>query len=237
MKKFFLSFFAIVMCCSSLFVFTACGTEDQTGGGSDNPYIYISDFEFPENFEITIKLEDTSKYNPGNPWYFRTAKIGNDWQIIEYDRDVSYSQQATHFFKYLSEDNYDHYTYDYETSSWIKGISVTFDAMLKVSLNNFLFLKKWERSSAINVTETNIKYDVDPTSNENLIDAIFYEFTNVLKYEEKVDAEYSDICLYHSSIDGSTVCYKFIAYEYSKSLNNWSSTYLFSKYFKSAPAA
>lgn len=237
MKKILLSFLAIIFCCSSMFVFTACGIEENEGGDTDTTRLYISDYTLPENFAITMRLSDTSIYNPGDPWYFRTAKIGNDWQIIEYDRNVAYSQQVTHFFKYVSTDNYDHYIYNYETSSWIKDDSVTFDAMIETSLNNFLFLNKWERLSTINITETNIIYDVDSTSNEILIDAILYEFTNVLDYEEKVDAEYTDICLSHRSIDGSRVCYEFNAYDYSKSINDWSMIYLTSKNYKSSPVA
>lgn len=238
MKKFLLSVLVVMLCFSSIFILTACGIEDDNRdeGNLDTNRAYLSDYTLPENFAITIKLIDTSIISPGDPWYFKTAKIGNDWQIIEYDRNAGQTEQTTHFFRYVSQDNYDHYTYNHQTSTWSMGVSVTFEGMLQTSLNNFLFLKKWERLNSITVTETNIQYDVDPTSNTSLIDAILYEFTNGLDYSEKVDAQYTDISLYHLSMDGSRVCYQFFAYEYTKTLTDWSSAYLSYRYYQSDPS-
>jgi len=213
----------------------ACG-DNNNNNNEDPQTMFISDYTLPENFVMTLQLSDTSIFNPGNPWYFKTAKIGNDWQIIEYDRNLGTNEQVTHFFKYISTNQYNHYTYNYKTSSWVKGSTVNFQEMVRTSNNNFLFLEKADRENPVNnATTTNTTYDVDPTSIETYIDAIKYEFTNVLEYEEVADAVFTDMTLSHISRDGSTICYAFRAYEYTKEISNWDSSYLSYRNYKTVP--
>lgn len=196
----------------------------------------ITNYTLPENFAMTIQVADTQIFNPGDPWYYKTAKIGNDWQIAEYDRNIiDRTKQITHFFKYLAEDSYRHYTYNYETSGWDAQGEVSFAGMLEVSAVNFYFLYKKPTEIQIELAETVCVYDTDPTSNESLTDAIRYEYKDGLEYVFIVDKDYPNICLSKTCRDGATVCVENRAYEYSRSINHWDLSYMLNRSYKPAP--
>ena len=190
----------------------------------------------PENFAITIQIADTTIVNPGNPWYYKTAKIGNDWQIIEYDRDlVDADQQVLHYFNYVNENSYVHYLYNYTNLNWDVVNNVNFEEMVLVSQNNFLFLYNNNYEIQLNVVQSDVNYDIDPTSNEELISAIKYEYTNVNNYEETVDSNYTSILLAKTVTNGSTLLISNRAYEYSKTVSNWNDSYFSFRNYKLSP--
>ena len=237
-KQIFSLSLVFVFCLVTAFMLSACDSADpnnnDNGNGTDTD-ILLSDYTLPVNFAMTIQISDTAISNAGSPWYYKTAKIGNDWQLIEYNRDLAdMTKQISHFFRYVVDDDYIHYTYNYDTSSWDEGTHISFDDMVNVSANNFWFLYSEDLSNE-DVTETNISYDTDSTSNENLIDAVKYEYSNVLQYEEIVDADFHNVLLSENTRDGSTILIANRAYDYSTSITGWSNSYLSYKNYKSAP--
>jgi hypothetical protein len=221
----------------SSFALFACKPNEESGSPSpsDTP-VLISDYSIPENFAITFQMNDCALNNPGNPWYFKTAKIGNDWQIIEYNRDLAdMTKQETHFFKYLSEDSYTHYTYDYTSSSWTSSGSVSFKEMIAVNPANFAFLYNKPTNANIEISESSTTYDVDPTSAVTLISAKRYEYTSYFDIEVMVDIVNTSICLYKNEMDGSLEIISNRAYEYSTSIEDWSSPYMSYRQYKAIP--
>ena len=240
-KQIFSLSLVFVFCLVTAFMLSACDSANPSdNGGDDNgnetgTEVLLSDYTLPVNFAMTIQISDTAISNAGSPWYYKTAKIGNDWQIIEYNRDLAdMTQQVTHFFQYIGEDDYVHYTYNYTTSSWDEGTHMSFDDMVDLSENNFWFLYSKDLSNE-NVTETNLSYDTDSTSNEHLIDAVKYEYSNVLQYEEVVDADVHNVLLSETIRNGSTVLISNRAYDYTTSILSWENSYLSFKNYKTAP--
>lgn len=237
MKKALSLLFSFTFLLTTAFLLTACGTEDtEPINTTPTVSIQLSDYTLPENFAITIQVADTAISNPGNPWYYKTAKIGNNWQVIEYDREISdITQQATHFFMYASENNYTQYDFNYNDGVWQQQGTVTFAQMVAVSCANFSFLYDSEHESQLNVVQSNVTYDTDPTSAESLLNAIKYEYTYVNDVEEIVDAQYTNILLSQTIRDGSTILISNRAYEYTKSIDTWDSSYMTNRFYQLAP--
>jgi len=206
-----------------------------TSESAENKLI-LSDYSLPDTFAMTLMLSDTSIFNKGDPWYYKTAKICDDWQVIEYDRDLEdRTKQETHFFKYLSEDTYTNYMYDYSKSDWTKLETGSFNDMVLISMNNFKFIDTPPSGPNIHLVETDTNFDTNSTSIVANIDAKRYEYTNVLDYEIIFDAAYSNLCLSECVKDGSTVCTEWTAHDYCTTVTEWNSTYLTSKNYKLAP--
>ncbi|MDD4532224.1 MAG: hypothetical protein PHW22_02180 [Bacilli bacterium] len=198
--------------------------------------VSIEDYSLPENFEMTMQISDTSIFNKGNPWYFKTAKIGNDWQLIEYNRDLAdLSKQVTHFYKYISDNTYKHYLYDFDTEKWSEQEESSFAQMKKDNATNFSFLYSKPTEIQIAVEETDTTYDIDPTSYESLRPAKRYIYNDGLDVEAVVDAEYLNVCLSEVQRDESLIVISWRAYYYSVSITSWDNSYLTNKYFKLAP--
>jgi len=214
----------------SLLVVSSCDNLSDSSS-EEIEFIKLSNFQLPNNFALTYRISDTSILNSGDHWYYRTAKIGDDWQIIEYDRDEQYNNQKTHFFKFMMDDEYVHYTYNLTLSIWEEHNHISFHQMLDISMSNFAFLYVKPTDSAIEINEEEVKYDTDPTSYENVIDAIRYEYSVSLDYVYVVDKLFPNICLVETCRDNGTVCVNNNAYEYSKDIDAWDSTYLSSKYY------
>ena len=244
MKKAFVLMIAMILCCTIAAGLCACGDTEsgapingnEDGNNHTETGAKITDYTLPINFVITVQVADNAIHNPGAPWYYKTAKIGNDWQIIKYDRDaVDSTKQATYFFKYAVQDSYEQYSYNHTTSQWEQQNNVTFAGMLEVSTNNYLFLYTKPQENYLNITETDIQYDTDPTSYENLIDARKYEYSNVLDYEITVDRAYNDICLSRTERDGGRGLVENRAYEYTKDIDGWDNPYMSYRQYKPMP--
>jgi hypothetical protein len=194
-----------------------------------------SDYQLPDSFYINIRVDDCAIFNAGDPWYYKTAKINNSWQLIEYDRDLAdKTKQETHFFRYISEDIYGWYTYDFNSSVWDLNGNVSFAEMIAVSPNNFRFLYKTPDEPYIEITETPCLYDTDPTSSEHNIDAVFYEYNENWDIEKIVDAAYREILLSSTEyIENGPLTSR--AYEYIKNIDSWSSATMDYRHFKNAP--
>lgn len=241
MRKKFNLLFVLILSLNFTFL-TGC---DNSEGGilysvpeEETSQPVLSDYELPEKFAMTLKLSDTSIFNKGTCWYFKTARIGNDWQTIEYDRDLEdRTKQKTHFFKYISEDNYTHYSYDYSKSDWTKMESGSFFDMAEINLNNFKFLEVPPSGPNINLVETEVQYDTDATSITEYIDAIKYEYSYTLDYELIFDAAYYNMCLSECCRDGSTVCTEWSASDYETTITDWDSFYLSYRNFKPIPGS
>lgn len=216
-----------VLCLMSVVSFAACDLFGSNGDNSEEAPTSVNaktekDYVLPENLYMKLQISDTSIFNKGDPWYPKTAKIGNDWQIILYDRDLAdKTQQETYFFKYLSANNYRKYGYEYEMSSWEELATVTFNEMVLSSGINFSFLYTKRTENYLNIVETECTFDTDPTSNENLIDAIKLEYTDGMCYEFIVDKDYQNVRLYDVERDNSTICVANKAYIYSKNITDW----------------
>jgi len=219
----------------SFITMTACQNEEGSGSveTTSKNELLLSSYQVPENFFMTLQLSDTSIFNKGNPWYYKTAKIGNDWQLIEYDRDLEdLSKQTTHFFLYESDNLYTHYIYQYETTSWEEVGEVTFEGMVFTSPNNFKFLYEKPTGPQYNITETNISYDCDPTSVERRRDAYLYENSDGLDIDIIVDRTYPNVMLSETDRDGSRIVISWRAYEYKLTISNWDDTHLANNNFK-----
>lgn len=225
----------------SFVTLVGCDKTTETGeeiltGQSDTDGLKLSDYSLPENFYMTLLLSDTSIFNKGDPWYFKTVKIGNDWQLIEYDRDLEdRSKQATHFFKYLSEDSYKHYAYNYTDEAWTEVGTVSFQEMVLTSANNFKFLYQKPTQPQIEIVETALKFDCDPTSIESLRDALLYEYSDGLDIEVFVDKAYPNMALSETDRDNSRICVSWRVYELEVSLDDWDSFYLEYRNVKAIP--
>lgn len=241
MKKQFLFASVLVLMMAFSFMLTGCDWTNNDDEDEDNQVpiqAYLSDYTLPENFTITYRIADTAIFNPGISWYFKTAKIGNDWQLIGYDRTLAdLTKQPTQFYRYLSVDSYVHYSYDYTLENWVEVETVSFDGMFKANLNNFLFLNKSDRTDYSNVSSTNVSYDVDPTSNTNNIDATKYEFSSsIMEVEEIYEAQYPNVCLSYISRNGATVLLNNCAYEYVKDVTSWDGSDMAYRQYKTAPS-
>lgn len=228
-KKFLLGAAFIII----LFGFCGCtSTETEQTTTENNSYVfYLSDYQLPENFAMTIYVSDSQIFNPGLPWYFKTAKIGNDWEIILYDRDLTdLSEQETHFYEYISDNLYQDYKYDYVTDSWITLETVSFDTMVHFSLNNFTFLTTDPTDGNTGALRTDVEYDCDPTSYVNNISAIRYTYSKVLDYEITVDATYPNIILSDVTYADRTLVRR--AYHYSTTITSWDMFYMESLNYK-----
>jgi len=62
--------------------------------------------------------------------------------------------------------------------------------------------------SEVDISESEVKYDTNPTSNENLIDALRYEYSSGVDYEYVVDELFLNISLSETVRDKSTVFIK-----------------------------
>lgn len=238
MPKYFMGIIMLTVMCLGALTLSACDTREEKGGNynTTETSVLITDYTLPENFAITVQVADCALFNSGAAWYYKTAKIGDDWQLIEYDRDLAdKTKQKTHYFEYISSDNYKHYSYDYETSAWAEAGAVNFKELIAVSPNNFTFLYKEPTEPYISIIETAVTYDVDPTSNEEMIDAIRYIYSAYIDTAIIVSADYTNICLRRSEMDGSSELISHRAYDYSTSITDWSSTYMLSKNYKSKP--
>jgi len=225
---------------------TGCDNSEDGGinvadssSGSTSNKILLSDYSIPDSFAMTIQVADVSIFNKGSSWYFKTARLNNDWQLIEYDRDAAdRTQQTTHFFKYLTEDSYTHYTYDFEKNDWTKLETVDFTGMVQVSAINFDFLYSLPYNySILDIEETDVSYDTDPTSIVNKIDAIRYVYSDVLDYDIIVDAQYKSVKLTENVRDGSTMCIENKASEYKLPITEWNNTYMSRLNYKDAPGS
>lgn len=234
MKKFssILKFVLVtVLCLMSVVCFAACDLFGSIGGDDEtkeDPTAVLpkteADYVLPDNLYIMMQIADTSIFDKGDPWYPKTAKIGNDWQIIRYDRDLSdKTEQQMYYFQYISANNYKKYIYEYPLSSWAEIDTVTFNEMVMTSGVNFSFLYTKRTENYLDIVETECTYDVNPTSIEDLIDAIKYEYTDGMSYEIIVDKAYQNVRLYDVERDNSTVCISDKAYIYSKDITSWSS--------------
>lgn len=207
-------------------------TSNEKNTTEDNE-LDILDYTLPDNFFMSIQISDTSIFDKGDPWYYKTAKIGNDWQLIEYDRDLdNLAEQATHFFKYLSEDSYKHYTYNHTEETWIEVDTVSFHEMVFTSPNNFKFLYTKPTETQYSIEETSTSYDCDPTSNNSFREAVKYEYTSGLDIQIIVDSEYSNMILSEVDRDESRICISWRAYEFNLTISSWSNSYLSYKDFK-----
>lgn len=239
MKKFYTQITAIVLLVCTILIFNACDFNPEGGGGNQDIIkkepILATDYDIPDSFAMTIQIPDSAIFNPGAPWYYKTAKIGNDWQLIEYDRDLAdLTKQETHFFEYISDNNYQWYKYDYDVSSWIEQEEVDFEEMIALSPQNFVFLYKKPSEPQIEVEESNTQYDIDPTSIENMIDAVLYEYHDGFDIEVIVDADYLDTRLSKREyVSGNTLITR--AYEYTNELTSWGTSYMQYKYYKERP--
>lgn len=210
---------------------------DSTSEDEINELI-LSDYSLPDNFAMTIMLSDTSIFNKEDPAYYKTARIGNDWQIIEYDNSLAdKTKQETHFFKYISSDNYTDYIYDYSKSDWNELESGSFFDMVKISFNNFKFIDTPPVGENMNIVETPTTYDTNPTSIVEDIDAIRYEYSCSLDYETIFDSNYPNLCLAECARNGSTICIEWRAYSYNTSITEWNNTYLINNNYKLIPAS
>lgn len=237
MKNTFKLFFTFILMFSFI---TLVGCDNETTPNSnitpEVSQIMITDYNLPENFFMVLQLSDTSIFDKGDPWYYKTAKIGNDWQLIEYDRDLEdRTKQVTHFFEYLSDDSYQHYTYNYTEQDWEKADVVSFQGMMFTSLNNFKFLYKKPVEVQYHIVETLAAYDCDPTSIESLREAMMYEYADGLDIEIIVDKEYLNITLSETHRNGSLICVSWRAYEFNLTISNWNSSFLAYKNFKETP--
>ena len=242
MKKNLICILIIFTILAGMFVLSACypkTNEENSGGNNNNTAepVLISDYTLAQNFAITMQLTDTSISNPGDPWYYKTAKIENDWQLIEYDRDLEdRTKQATHYFEYVSENNYTHYIYNYDLSSWTQTkTGLTFEDMMKVSINNFIFLYEKPTNPSTVITETATTYDTNSTSIETLINAKMYTYKDYFDIEIIVDSVFTDICLYKKEMDNSLIVNTYRAYDYSTDVDNWGNGYMTGKNYKSKP--
>lgn len=234
MKNTFKILFTLVLI-FCLIPLVSCDNETITNGNSttEATQLDLSDYTLPENFFMTIEISDTSIFDKGDPWYYKTAKIANDWELIEYNRDLDdLTKQKTHFFKYISDDLYQHYLYNYVDQSWDEVDMLSFHEMVFTTPNNFKFLYKKPTEVQYNIVETAISYDCDPTSIESLREAIMYEYTYGLDKEIIVDSKYLDIMLSEVQRDESRICTSCFAYEFNLTISSWSSTYLGYKNFK-----
>jgi len=197
----------------------------------------VSNYTIPENFQMTLQISDTSIFNKGDPWYFKTAKIGNDWQFIYYDRDAEdLSVQETHFYQYISDFEYKHYIYSHTEQMWIaQEENSTSTDMMMDNGSNFSFLYKKPTGVQYEIKETEITYDTDPTSIDNSIPALLYEYTLYLDYEVIVDANNLDLCLSENTRDGATITTSWKAYRYSDSITDWNTFYMSYLGFQSSP--
>ena len=241
MKKKF-NLFVLGLAIFSVVSLTGCdGTnsnddDEASGENTSTSEVLISDYAIPENFEMTLQISDTSIFNKGDPWYYKTAKVGNDWQFIHYDRDLGdFTIQETHFYRYLSETSYTHYIYSYTEEDWVnQGESNTTDMMMDNGTNfSFLYIKP--DGPQMEIVETKRNFDTDPTSNRYYIDAIAYEYSDALDFEVVVDANYLNLCLSETVRDGSRICTSWSAYNYTTDIIGWDDWYLENKYFKPAP--
>ncbi len=228
----------IILLLSVTFTLPACIFGNEEGGEKiatlDKEPILLSDYSLPENFALTIQIADSAIFNPGEPWYYKTAKIGNDWQIIQYDRDLAdLTKQATYYFGYISDDNYNRYTYDFTNSVWVANGIVDFEGLMATSYNNFKFLYEKPTETTFQIDESTSTYDVDHTSAETFIDSIKYEYTDYFETEVIVDADYLNVCLYKCEEADRPLTFR--AYEYSTSISSWDSTYLQYRNYKTAP--
>lgn len=231
MKKSFSLILGLLISFSFL-IMSSC--EEKGDSSFENiDTIKLTDFQLPNSFALTYRISDTKILNPGDPWYYRTAKIENDWQIIECDREENYNNQKTHFLKYITNDEYAHYTFNYVSSTWEEANHLSFNQMVNLSLPNFSFLYVKPTGLEVDASESEVKYDTDPTSNENLIDALRYEYSAGLNYEYVVDKLFPNICLSETVRDNSTICINNDAYEYIKSIEAWDSYYMSSRFYRS----
>lgn len=229
-----------IMLLLSLFTLAACDAtneEENLNTEKTEQGLILSDYTLADNFMMTIQLNDSSIMNPGPDWYYKTAKIGNDWQVIEYDRDLAdLSIQVTHFFKYLSDDLYMHYLYNHADSEWVKQGELSFHDMVFTSPNNFKFLYEKPTEIQIVVEETISTYDTDSTSNEQLIDIYSYQYTEGLDKTVFVDYDYPSTCLYEVQSRNGQVAISWKANDYTLDISNWDDFYLSYRHFQNAPS-
>ncbi len=237
MKIFFKQLISVLTITLLCVVFAACGPSEEGGDTKNNDItpVLASDYVLPDNFYINIKVDDCAIINAGDPWYYKTAKIDNSWQLIEYDRTLADTTiQETHFFRYISEDEYTWYTYNYDSSDWDMKNDVSFAEMVAVSPNNFRFLYKKPDETYTEITETSCVYDTDPTSAEHNINATLYEYSQYWEIEKTVDSAYPNFLLSSTEyIDNGPLTFR--AYEYLTGIDSWSSAPMAYRKFKSAP--
>lgn len=208
---------------------------DSTENDSTNDFI-VSDYSIPENFHMTLQIADTSIFDKGDPWYYETAKIGNDWQFIHYDREAEdLSIQDIHFYKYISDKKYSHYIYNRTEEEWDAQEDSTSNDMIQDNSTNLSFFYEKPTGAQYEITETETDFDSDPTSIENYIDAINYQYSDGLDYSVVVDAEYLNLELSETVRDGSTICISWRAYRYTKEIDSWDISYLTYRGFKPSP--
>lgn len=210
--------------------------EDEITAEKTEHGLLLSDYTLADNFAMTLQLNDTSIINSGPDWYYKTAKIGNDWQFIEYDRDLSdVNIQVTHFFKYVSDDLYMHYIYNHTNAEWTKQNEVNFNDMVFTSPNNFKFLYEKPTEIQIVIEETVSTYDADSTSNERLIDIYSYQYSEGLDKTIYVDYNYPSICLYEVQSRNGQVAVSWRSNDYTVSISTWEDSYLSYRHFQNAP--